>query len=126
MTPSERRLWAALRARHFAGHKFRRQRPVEGFFADFCCDALKLIVEVDGGVHLGTEQREQDFARESILSDQGFTVLRVTADHVMRDLEGVLESVGVVIEQLKSRESPPHPPTPSPARGEGEPEPDGS
>ncbi|MBN1476661.1 endonuclease domain-containing protein [Candidatus Sumerlaeota bacterium] len=117
MTPSEQRLWDALRSRQLRGHKFRRQRPIEGFIADLCCDALRLIVEVDGGVHRMREQLEQDLTRESILRDQGFTVLRVTADEVMRDLDAVLGKIGEMIEAIESErksspQRPPHPPTP--------------
>ena len=33
------------------GLKFRRQFPIGPYVADFCCHSLKLIVELDGGVH---------------------------------------------------------------------------
>jgi len=51
MTDAERYLWHALRARRFAGWKFRRQVSVGPFVADFLCHAARLIVEVDGGQH---------------------------------------------------------------------------
>jgi len=40
-----------LRGRRFEGFKFRRQAPVAGAIADFFCAELRLVVELDGGVH---------------------------------------------------------------------------
>jgi len=47
-TFAEARLWERLRARRMGGHKFRRQRSIGPYFADFCCLEAKLIVELDG------------------------------------------------------------------------------
>ena len=59
----ERRLWALLRDRRLKGLKFRRQRPIGPFFADFCCLDPKLVVEVDGVSHDGRGDRDR--AREA-------------------------------------------------------------
>jgi very-short-patch-repair endonuclease len=50
MTPAERRLWKALRGNALDGFHFRRQQVIEGYVADFYCDAAKLAIELDGGV----------------------------------------------------------------------------
>src|SRR5690349_24588077 len=50
-TPAEQALWELLSDRRLDGLKFRRQFPITIFIADFCCFDLKLVVEVDGGVH---------------------------------------------------------------------------
>ena len=34
---AEIRLWAALRDRRLAGHRFRRQHPIGPYIADFAC-----------------------------------------------------------------------------------------
>ena len=44
---TERRLWPHLRANQM-GAPFRRQHPIDRYFADYCCVPLKLVVEVDG------------------------------------------------------------------------------
>jgi len=54
-TPAEVILWRDLRNRRFDGHKFRRQRPIGPFIADFYCAALALVIELDGDSHLGKE-----------------------------------------------------------------------
>jgi type I restriction enzyme R subunit len=63
-----------LRSRRFEGLKFRRQAPVAGFVVDFLCPELKLVVELDGGVH---DLREtEDAVRDARIEAAGFVVLR--------------------------------------------------
>ena len=54
MTGAEKRLWEELRNNKL-GVKFRRQTPFifgeHRYIADFCCYKLKLIIEIDGGIH---------------------------------------------------------------------------
>ena len=73
-TSAEEALWSMLRGRRHQRLKFRRQAPVAGFVVDFLCPELKLVIELDGGVH---DLREvEDAARDARLRDAGFTVLR--------------------------------------------------
>ena len=52
MTKAEACLWKyALRASKMKGYSFRRQRPVLNYIADFMCQELFLIIEVDGITH---------------------------------------------------------------------------
>jgi very-short-patch-repair endonuclease len=81
-TRSESILWVWLQRGRLGGLKFRRQRPIDRFIADFCCDSLRLIVEIDGSVHDTPDQRETDAIREAILTALGYTVIRFTADEV--------------------------------------------
>jgi len=51
LTPSEARLWSALKARQL-GVQFRREVPLAGrYIVDFCAPSVRLVVEVDGGCH---------------------------------------------------------------------------
>jgi len=53
MTKAEASLWKyVLRNGLLHGYKFRRQRPVLNYIADFKCPELMLIIEVDGITHL--------------------------------------------------------------------------
>jgi very-short-patch-repair endonuclease len=45
----------ALRDRRLAGYKFRRQRPIGPYIADFVSIPHRLIIEVDGSQHLDSE-----------------------------------------------------------------------
>lgn len=82
MTPYEERLWRLLRNRALHGFKFRRQQPIDGYVADFCCFEKRLIVELDGAIHNKESQREYDKERDAHLRKQGFMVLRFANDEL--------------------------------------------
>jgi very-short-patch-repair endonuclease len=90
MTVPERKLWAALRDRRFEGYKFRRQVPVGKYIADFVCFERRLILEVDGGQHSGSER---DQVRDAWLTSQGFRVLRFWNVDIHQALDGSLLAI---------------------------------
>jgi very-short-patch-repair endonuclease len=102
MTMAERAMWRLLRGRRLEGLKFRRQTPVGPWIADFCCYELKLIIELDGGVHKLRE--DADRARDTDLRRRGFTVLRFAN-------EAVLTNPNVVFDAIRQHldHPPPHP-----------------
>lgn len=55
MTETETKLWRELRAKRFENFKFRRQVPIGRYVVDFICFEHRLIVEVDGSQHNGSE-----------------------------------------------------------------------
>ena len=90
-TPQEQQLWQELRAKRFAGFKFRRQEPIGRYIADFVCFKAKLIIELDGGQHAETAARDAE--RDAWLRGRGYNVLRFWDNEVFQNLEGVLEVV---------------------------------
>ena len=86
-TAAEQLLWAQLRDRRLDGFKFRRQRPIGPYVADFVCLEQKLIVEVDGEPHELTVAH--DTVRDAKLRTAGYRVLRFRNDEVRSNLEGV-------------------------------------
>ncbi len=87
----ERRLWREL-AGGKLGVAFHRQVVLGNrYVADFVAPAVRLVVEVDGAIHL--RRRAADARRDRDLGRLGYRVLRVQADHVMRDLAGVVALV---------------------------------
>jgi very-short-patch-repair endonuclease len=91
MTPAERRLWQALRADRLSGLRFRRQHAIGPFVVDFYCAAHRLVIEVDGEVHL--TQAEYDAVRSQQLNEYGYRVLRFTNQEIMHLLPNVLECI---------------------------------
>src|ERR1700761_4538190 len=89
MTEAERCLWAHLRNRQIEGAKFRKQEPLFGYYADFLCEAAKLIVEADGGQH----SPEADAERTALLEAAGYTVLRFWNNDILANSEGVVEEI---------------------------------
>lgn len=107
-TDAEHRLWQCLRNRQLAGLKFRRQHPIPPYIADFYCDALRLVVEVDGSQH----NDAVDSARNRFLESRGLSIMRFHANDV-------LSQTGAVVEAILNF-SPGRPLTPTPLpRGEG-------
>ncbi len=97
MTPPEARLWVCLRGSRFRGLKFRRQHPVGPYILDFYCAAARLAVEVDGAVHTTEEQAAHDRRRTAWLAGQGVKVIRLRAEDVRTQLEGVLGFIGEAV-----------------------------
>ena len=82
-TPAEDLLWQNLRARKINGLKFLRQHPLiyqsvhfklYYFIADFYCAEKKLVIELDGKIHEGREEYDEN--RDLIIREMGLTVVR--------------------------------------------------
>jgi very-short-patch-repair endonuclease len=56
------------------------------YTVDFCCVALKLIVEVDGEHHFTNEgmTRDRDRVRDRYLTELGYQVLRIPGYQVVQ------------------------------------------
>nr|WP_313633414.1 endonuclease domain-containing protein [Brevundimonas naejangsanensis] len=102
MTPAEAAIWRILRGRGFEAHKFRRQTRIGRWIADFCCYELRLVIELDGGVHRLREV--EDAARDADLGQRGFTVLRFGNEAVLTNPNLVLDAV-----RHHAARQPPHP-----------------
>ncbi|UCH09967.1 MAG: DUF559 domain-containing protein [Fidelibacterota bacterium] len=90
MTPSEQRLWHAIRKRQLSGLKFLRQHPIGVSVVDFYCHEKRLAVEIDGGIHLRGDVKERDQYRQELIESYGIRFFRCTSDEIETDLEGVL------------------------------------
>jgi very-short-patch-repair endonuclease len=90
-TLAEAAMWKLLRGRGFENWKFRRQTQIGPWTADFCCYELKLVIELDGGVHRLREQ--EDRARDVDLVRRGFTVLRFGNEKALTNPNVVLEAI---------------------------------
>ena len=104
MTKAEACLWKyVLRAGQMQGYKFRRQRPVLNYIADFMCPELMLIIEVDGITHLDEEVAEKDEIRQKALEEIGFTVLRFNDDEVLKDIRNVERVLDAYAEEYEMK-----------------------
>lgn len=90
-TQAEEMLWAALRGRKLAGLKFHRQHVMGPLIVDFYCAMAKLVVEVDGDIHI--QQTEYDELRTNHLEDYGYRVIRFRNEMVLSDIESVLSEI---------------------------------
>ena len=114
MTDAESRLWQRLRGRQIAGFKFRRQHPFMDFVLDFACLEMRLVVEVDGGQHLDSQQ---DRVRDQRLHEAGFRVIRFWNNQVLQEIDAVVDAIWTALhdesDHARSHSSP-SPPPPSP------------
>lgn len=93
LTPSEARLWVALRELRRDDLHFRRQAPLCGYYLDFFCWSRGVIVEVDGGSHLSEDRMRQDRVRYAVLAREGLLTLRYVNLMVRDQLAHVVEDV---------------------------------
>jgi len=91
MTPAEEVFWAAVKGNKLNGLHFRRQQIIDGFIADFYCSKLRLVVEIDGGVH--ERQKDYDSERDRIIKRHGIKVMRFSNREVLNDIGGVLDKI---------------------------------
>ncbi len=86
----ESKLWTYLRAGRLESLKFKRQVPIGQFIVDFCCNQRKLIIELDGSHHVGSQT---DAMRDKFFNDLGYKVLRFWNNEVDDNFEGVLAEI---------------------------------
>ena len=100
-THAESILWLYLR-KNSLGYKFRRQHPISVYIADFYCHALKLIIEVDGGIHNKIDVQIHDHQRQKHLESEGISFLRFTNEDVETNIEKV---VAIIREYIQAKQN---------------------
>jgi cyclase len=90
MTATEKIIWDRV-CKNQPGVRIRRQHPVWKFIADFYCYEVKLVIEIDGGIHLRSENKEYDISRGIILKEFQIEILRFTNDEVINEPDLVIE-----------------------------------
>jgi very-short-patch-repair endonuclease len=98
-------LWMQLQKRP-GGYRWRKQFPLDPYTLDFTCLSARLSVEVDGEAHNRGDQPQFDLVRDRFVAEQGFTVLRLPAVEVLKNMEGCI--MGIVA--AYAERGPPPPP----------------
>jgi very-short-patch-repair endonuclease len=101
-TEAEKVLWKSLKGFRREGFIFRRQHPIEFFIADFYCHKIKLVVEVDGDIHLNEENIEYDNSRTGELERYGIKIIRYTNEVVINNIDLVIADILLNINELTS------------------------
>lgn len=92
---AEKFIWQKVLSRNQQGVKFKRQRPIDRFIVDFCCQELNLIIEIDGNSHY--HKPEYDAYRQKRLEDLGFTIVRFSEGEVLNNIGNVITQLQHVI-----------------------------
>ena len=98
-TEAEKIIWEYLRAKK-TGYKIRRQHIIDNFIADFVCLSKKVVIEIDGKIHL--QQKEQDELRTYALNDDGYKVIRFTNDEVLTNPQSVANQIKKILDDRQT------------------------
>ncbi|MFZ1677231.1 MAG: endonuclease domain-containing protein [Saprospiraceae bacterium] len=99
LTPAEKYLWEYLR-KNSLGVRFKCQHPTWIYVVDFYCHPIKLVIEVDGSIHLLEEIHQNDLDREANLKSFELTIIRFTNDEVINDIENVIKCIENKIREI--------------------------
>ena len=91
---AEALLWDELKGRKLGGHKFVRQFPISGYFADFLCREVRLVVEIDGSQHANSTY---DSKRDEHMRAEGYSVLRIWNTDVLKRRRDVCDTILVAL-----------------------------
>ena len=72
MTVAEKIVWERL-YRNKPRVRIRGQHPIYKYIADYYCHELKLVIEIDGDIHLSKENKECDIGRDITLNEFGIS-----------------------------------------------------
>jgi len=100
MTLAELILWKKLKDRKLFKVKFRRQHPIDIFIADFYCHEYKLVIEIDGEIHLENEKKEYDLGRTAEMEKFGIRIIRFTNDQILFNMDNVINEIYKAITEL--------------------------
>jgi len=92
-TPEEKLLWNEIKGGKVSGRHFRRQHPLNRFIVDFYCHSCRLVIELDGDIHLTSKQKERDEGKDAFMLELGLTVLRFSNKEVNNELKKVLRVI---------------------------------
>lgn len=102
-TEAESAMWEMLRGKNLDA-KFRRQHIIGDYIVDFVCLDKQLVVELDGGYHNDSEQKELDRQRTKFLQSKGFSVLRFTNEEVLGNTGETLSIISNALKHLSTPE----------------------
>jgi len=105
LTKAEAIIWNYLKGKQIKGVKFRRQFPIGIYIVDFAAVEIKLIIEIDGATHSSDDRVKYDNARTQFLTSQGWKVIRVWNNDIYNNLNGILQSISQIVQELKLSKS---------------------
>ncbi len=97
MTPEEIVLWEKFKKKQICGVRFRRQHPINTFIADFYCHKARLVVEIDGRIHL--ESKEEDKERTKTINDFGVQVIRFNNEEIHTNIDIVVSRIRMKVKK---------------------------
>jgi len=81
-------LWQQIHKKKFKRYDFDRQKIIGNYIVDFYCGNCNVVIEIDGKSH--NEKREYDKKRDAFLEGLGLTVIHITAESILSQLDNVM------------------------------------
>lgn len=107
-TEAEKVMWGYLRNKK-TGFRIRRQHIIDIYIPDFVCLTKKVVIEIDGKIHL--RNKKKDEIRSNRLIDLGYEILRFTNEEVLENpklvfykIKNFLENKEEIIKDQKGEE----------------------
>lgn len=91
ITKEERHLWYDFLKKLLI--TVNRQKIMGNYIVDFYIAKSKLIIELDGSQHYQTEKKNNDIIRDSLLKQQGYTVLRYSNKDINENFNAVCQDI---------------------------------
>ncbi len=98
LTDVEDKIWDILRWNNFFWLKFRRQHPIWRYIADFYCEELNLVLELDWEIHDTNYAKEYDEERDNLLRNYWFEIIRIKNKEI--SLKTTQEIIKFLVEKL--------------------------
>ncbi len=92
-TKAEATLWNSLNRKQCLGYDFHRQKPLGNYIADFFCQELMLVIEVDGVSHNQEAVQRKDKEKEAFFNNLGITVLRFQDSEIYPENRDALSAI---------------------------------
>ena len=105
MIAAEKLLWERV-CKNQLGVRIRRQHPIWKFVADFYCHEAKLVIEIDGAIHLNEDSRAYDISRDIVLNEFQIEIIRFTNQQVLNNIDVVISGIRSKIELLNQQNNP--------------------
>jgi very-short-patch-repair endonuclease len=99
---SRRMIGKVAFALHELDQTFIEEAPIGPFFADFLVPSLRLVIEVDGGVHKFPRQRLRDAHKNQYYKSHGYQYLRLEQAHIERS-KWLLSKIKTKIGQITGK-----------------------
>ena len=97
----EARLWARLKL--IEGFRFRRRATFKTFTLDFVEHTARLVISLEDGEP--GRARTGQIVRDRLLSEAGYTILRLWRTEAARDLGAAITRINTVLADLSAHDS---------------------
>ncbi len=97
MTEAEKSLWFNFLRNHDV--RFRRQKVITSYIADFYCAKAKLVIEIDGNHHKIKANNDRDKFRTNYIGALDIKVIRFSNDEIIEAFNVVCNKINKILNE---------------------------